>query len=176
LARCRRDVLADLERRDVGHRDRQPALAALEIAKQVLQPIQQVFTAALDCCAQHLGICHDKVRRRDRVNELPRVEIDLACRDVISKKAAPIAVGVAIPSPPSPFWRDRKSVTRRWLCSAISAKRRDSSAGSGSGLDSGAPPASEALSRDAAPPGDGPPLLLLIPTSSTRTGGSNVVT
>ena len=78
LARRRRDVLADLERRHVGHADMQPALAALEIVEQVLQPVQQVLAAAFDRRAQHLGIGHHEIRRRQRVDELARIEIDLA--------------------------------------------------------------------------------------------------
>ena len=39
LARRRGNILADLERRHVGHRDRQPALAALEVVEQVLQAV-----------------------------------------------------------------------------------------------------------------------------------------
>ena len=45
LARRDGDVLADLERLDVGHADRELALAALEIAQQVLQAFDQVLAA-----------------------------------------------------------------------------------------------------------------------------------
>ncbi len=77
LARRGGDVLADLERRHVGHRDREPAFAAFEIVEQVLQAVQQILAAAIDRRAQHLGIGHQEIRRRDRVDELPCIEIDL---------------------------------------------------------------------------------------------------
>ena len=48
LARRGRDVPADLERVEVGHPDREPALAALEILQHVLQAAQQVLAAGLD--------------------------------------------------------------------------------------------------------------------------------
>ena len=80
LARRGGDVLAELERRHVGHLDRQAALAALQIVEQVLQSVDQVLAAAFDRRAQHLGVGQHEIRRRHRVDELARVEIDLARR------------------------------------------------------------------------------------------------
>jgi hypothetical protein len=52
-------------------------------------------------------------------------------RPVISRKALPTLRGSAMPTP-LPAWRDRNSITRRWLRSAISAMSRDHCTGSGS--------------------------------------------
>ena len=78
LAPRHRDVLADTKRLHIGHLDRQPALAAFEILEQVPQPVDEVLTAAFDRRPEHLGVGHQEVRRGDRIDELPRVEIDLA--------------------------------------------------------------------------------------------------
>ena len=66
-----------LEGLHVGHLDAQLALAALEIAQQVVQALQQVLAAGLGGLAQHLGIGQQEIRRAHRIDELARVEIDL---------------------------------------------------------------------------------------------------
>ena len=77
LARRGRDVPADLEGLVVAHADLQAPLAALEVAEQVLEPVQQVLPAGLLGLAQHGGIGHDEVRGRHRADELAGEEIDL---------------------------------------------------------------------------------------------------
>ena len=77
LARRRRDVAADLERVEVGHLDREPALAALEILQHVLEAAQQVLAAGLEGQPQDLGIGRDEVRGRHHLDELARVELEL---------------------------------------------------------------------------------------------------
>ena len=47
-------------------------------SSRFLQPVDQVLAAALDRRAQHLRVGQHEIRRRDRVDELPRIEIDLA--------------------------------------------------------------------------------------------------
>ena len=74
LARGRGDVLADLERIEIGHLDRQPALAAIQILQHVLQAAQQVLAAGLEGQAQHLGIGRQEVRGRHHLDELAGVE------------------------------------------------------------------------------------------------------
>ena len=50
------DVLAEPEGVHVGHRDREAALAALEVLQQVGEPLEQVLAAGLDGRLQHLRI------------------------------------------------------------------------------------------------------------------------
>ena len=73
-------VFAELERLVVGHADGKLAAAALEVAKQVLQPVDQVLAAALDRGGQHFGIGEREIGRRQRVDELAREEAHLARR------------------------------------------------------------------------------------------------
>ena len=75
-----RDVLADDEGFEVGHLHLQLAVAALEVVEQVFEALDQVLAAAFDRRAQHLGVGQHEVRRRHRVDELPRVEVDLLLR------------------------------------------------------------------------------------------------
>ena len=55
------DVLADLEGVGVGHLDAQLALAALQVAQQVVEALQQVLAAGLGGLAQHLGVGQQEV-------------------------------------------------------------------------------------------------------------------
>ena len=83
LAGRDRDVLADLEGVQIGHLDAQLALAALEVAQQVLQALHQVLAAGLDGRPQHFRIGEQEIGRRHRVDELAGVEIDLLRRLVV---------------------------------------------------------------------------------------------
>ncbi len=78
LAGRHRDVLADAEGVHVGHLDRESSLAALEIVEQVLQTLDEVLAAAIERRLQDLGVGHQEVRGRHRIDELAGVEIDLA--------------------------------------------------------------------------------------------------
>ena len=73
----RGNIFTDLESVVVGHPDFQFAVAALEIVEHVFQAIDQVLAAAIDGFAQHLRIGRDEIGRRQRVDELAGVEIDL---------------------------------------------------------------------------------------------------
>jgi hypothetical protein len=77
LARRHRDVLADLERLVVGHLDREPALAALDVVEEVLQSFDEILALGLEGGAHDLGIGQREVRGRHRVDELLRVKLDL---------------------------------------------------------------------------------------------------
>ncbi len=46
-------------------------------SQQVVEALHQVLAAAFDRGAQHLGIGHHEIRGRHRVDELPRIEVDL---------------------------------------------------------------------------------------------------
>jgi len=72
------DIAADLEGIEVGHLDHETTLAAIQILEHVLQPVDEILALGVDGRAQHLGIGQNEIRWRDRVDELPRVEIDLA--------------------------------------------------------------------------------------------------
>jgi hypothetical protein len=81
--RRRRNVLAETESIHVGHRDRQAAVAAAEIGKQVLQPVEQVLSPGIQRGFEDPRVGCDEVRGRDGVDELTRVGIDLASRGLI---------------------------------------------------------------------------------------------
>src|SRR5882724_693469 len=83
LPRRRRNVLAETKSIHVGHRDRKAAVAAAEIGKQVLQPVEQVLSPGIQRGSEDLRVGCDEVRGRDGVDELTRVEIDLASRGLI---------------------------------------------------------------------------------------------
>ena len=72
-----REVLAEREGVEIGHLDRELAVAAGQVAEQVVEAAQQVLAAALERGAQHLGIGRDEVGGRHRVDELAGVEVDL---------------------------------------------------------------------------------------------------
>ncbi len=83
LAQRGGDVLAHLEGLHVGLADRQPTLATLEVGQQVLQTLDEVLAFALDGRLHDLRIGEREVRRRHRVDELARVEVDLLRRLVV---------------------------------------------------------------------------------------------
>ena len=80
LAGRRRDVDAELERLGVGHRDLELAVAALDVVEQVVEPLDEVLATGGHGGAEHLGIGQREVRRRERVDVLARVEVDLLLR------------------------------------------------------------------------------------------------
>ena len=69
------EILADPERRGIGHLDFEPAFATFEIGQQIVQPFDQVFPAAFDSCAKNLRVRQNKIAGRHRVDELSRIEI-----------------------------------------------------------------------------------------------------
>ena len=73
------DIAANLEGVGVGHLDVQAALAAFQVAQQVVQALQQVFPAGLGRLAQHLRVGQQEVAGTHRVDELARIEIHLLC-------------------------------------------------------------------------------------------------
>ena len=77
LAGRERQVLAQLERLEVGHLDREAAFAPRQILEQVVESVQQIRAAALQRGAQDLRIGRHEVAGRHRVDELTGVEIDL---------------------------------------------------------------------------------------------------
>ena len=68
---------AEREGVEIGHLDRELAVAAGEVAEQVVEAAQQVLAARLERRAQHLGVGRDEVGRRHRIDELAGVEVDL---------------------------------------------------------------------------------------------------
>jgi hypothetical protein len=83
LARRDRDVLADLEGVQVGHLDMQPALAALQVAQQVLQTLHQVLAAGLHGGPQNFRVGEQEIAGRHRIDELAGIEIHLLRRLVV---------------------------------------------------------------------------------------------
>jgi hypothetical protein len=77
LARRHGHVLAQAEGAVVGHGDVQAPLAPLQVVEQVLHALEQVLAAGLDGRAQDLRIGQHEVAGRQRVDPLPRVELDL---------------------------------------------------------------------------------------------------
>src|SRR4029077_16062868 len=77
------DVFADAESLHVGHCNCKPAIAALQICKEILQTAQQVLSAGFQGCCEDLRIGGDEIGRRQGINELARVEIDPASGGVV---------------------------------------------------------------------------------------------
>ncbi len=71
------NVLAQLERIEVGHPDVELALAALEIPEHVLQAVDQILAAGFDGEPHHFGIGHREVAGRHRIDELAGIELEL---------------------------------------------------------------------------------------------------
>src|SRR5258706_13592071 len=67
----------------VGHRNRKSAIAALQIGKKVLQTTQQVLSTRRQGCGEDLRVGGDEIGRRQGINELAGVEIDLASRGLV---------------------------------------------------------------------------------------------
>jgi hypothetical protein len=61
----------------IGRADIQFAVTALQILDQILQSLDQVFAACIDCFLQDIRVGHDKVGRGDGVDELLCVEVEL---------------------------------------------------------------------------------------------------
>src|SRR5258706_10168752 len=62
----------------VGHRNRKPAIAALQIGKKILQTTQQVLSARRQGCGEDLRVGGDEIGRRQGINELAGIEINLS--------------------------------------------------------------------------------------------------
>ena len=77
LAGRDRDVPADLERFLVGLANAQLAFAGFKVLEKIVEAPDQILATGFERCSQDLRICHDEVRRRHGVDELPRIEIDL---------------------------------------------------------------------------------------------------
>jgi hypothetical protein len=80
LAGRDRQIAADLEFRCVGLADPQLAAAGLDVLGQHVHAAHQVFRVAVERLAQQLRIGQDEIRRRDRVRNLPHVELGLLPR------------------------------------------------------------------------------------------------
>src|SRR5581483_5121382 len=78
LARCGGDVFADAKGVWRRHGDGEAALAAFEVADQIGKTVQEIVAAAFDRRFQVLGVGRDEIRWRDRIDELPRIELGLA--------------------------------------------------------------------------------------------------
>jgi hypothetical protein len=63
LARCGRYIAAELKRLVVGHRDRQPPIAPLEIREQIFKSVKQVLATGLERFADDLWIGRHEVGR-----------------------------------------------------------------------------------------------------------------
>ena len=77
LARRRRNIFAEPERIHIRHGNAEATLSALQIIEQIRQPAQQVLAAGLNRLRQYFRICRSKIRRRQCIDELLRIEFDL---------------------------------------------------------------------------------------------------
>jgi hypothetical protein len=77
LARRGGDVLAQLEGGGVGHLDAQVAVTFFDVAQQVVEALDQVLAVALDRLAEDFRVGQREVGRRQRVDVLTGVEVDL---------------------------------------------------------------------------------------------------
>ena len=62
---------------EVGHLQAQPSAPALDILDQIPETVDQIFAPALDASLENDRIGRDKIGRRQRVDELARVELRL---------------------------------------------------------------------------------------------------
>ena len=83
LARRRRQVLAELERRDVGLARKQQALAGRDIVGEHPHSLHEVLSIASRGDLQNLGVGEDEVRGRKRIVDLPQIEARLLPRAVV---------------------------------------------------------------------------------------------
>ncbi len=83
LAGGDREIAADLEHARIGLPDAQLAIAGRDVLGQHVHAARQVAGVGRDRLAQELGIGQHEVRRRDRVRNLPDIELGLLQRERI---------------------------------------------------------------------------------------------
>ncbi len=76
--RCRRDILAQLERFLIRHRDAQLALAFFQVPQQVRQAVDDIVAVAFQRRAHHFWVGEHEIAGRHRVDELAGEEMQLA--------------------------------------------------------------------------------------------------
>ena len=77
LAGRGRQIAADLEHRGVGLADLQVAAAGLDVLGEHVHAAHQIVGVAGEGFAQQFRIGQDEIRRRERVGDLPHVELGL---------------------------------------------------------------------------------------------------